>query len=125
MAAAARSRSPPRCSSRKSLHALYEYSRLHGAVGLRWGFIDERIPAPWVHTDEQKLYGLEQSALAMNVPLEVVHGSAPGWNDPWSRVCLAFVEQDASGWRTWLVDEDSFPIDEADVQRARLAVEVH
>lgn len=30
----------------KSLCALYEYGRLHGAVRLRWGFLDERIPAP-------------------------------------------------------------------------------
>lgn len=32
----------------KSLFALYEYGRLHGAVRLRWGFLDEFIPAPWV-----------------------------------------------------------------------------
>src|SRR3990170_98776 len=33
----------------KSLFALYQYGRLHGAVRLRWGFLDEMIPAPWVH----------------------------------------------------------------------------
>ena len=38
---------------------------------------------------------------------------------------LAHVEQDASGWRTWLIDEDGFPIDEDEVQRARLAVALH
>lgn len=108
----------------KSLYALYEYGRLHGAVRLRWGFLDERIPAPWVHRDEPTLHDLKQSALAMEVPLEVVVGSAPGWADPWSRVRLAHVEQDANGWRTWLVDDDGLPIDEAEVQRARLAVEV-
>ena len=109
----------------KSLYALYEYGRLHGAVRLRWGFLDERIPAPWVHRDEPMLHDLKRSALTMNVPLEVVVGSAPGWGEPWSRVRLAHVEQDASGWRTWLIDEDGFPIDEDEVQRARLAVALH
>jgi hypothetical protein len=109
----------------KSLYALYEYGRLHGAVRLRWGFLDERIPAPWVHRDEPRLYDLERSAFAMNVPLEVVVGNAPGWGEPWSRVRLAYVEQDDSGWRTWLTDEDGLPIDEAEVQRARLPVALH
>ena len=109
----------------KSLHALYEYGRLHGAVRLRWGFLDERIPAPWVHRDEPTLHDLKRSALAMNVPLEVVVGSAPGWDEPWSRVRLAHVEQDANGWRTWLTDQDGLPIHEADVQLARLPVALH
>lgn len=42
----------------KSLFALYQYGRLHGAVRLRWGFLDERIPAPWVHRDERTLFDL-------------------------------------------------------------------
>jgi hypothetical protein len=109
----------------KSLHALYEYGRLHGAVRLRWGFLDERIPAPWVHRDEPVLYDLMRSALAMNVPLEVVLGSAPGWSEPWSRGRTAHVEQDANGWRTWLVEAGGLPIDEAEVQCARLAVVLH
>jgi hypothetical protein len=109
----------------KSLYALYEYSRLHGAVRLRWGFLDELLPAPWVHPDEPGLHALERSALAMNVPLEVVVGSAPGWAEPWSRVRLAHVVQDDSGWRTWLVDEGGFPIDEAEVQLARLPMARH
>ncbi len=109
----------------KSLHALYEYGRLHRAVRLRWGFLDEHLPAPWVHRDEPTLHDLQQSALAMNVPLEVVVGTAPGWDDPWSRVRLAYVESDVNGWRTWLVDEDGIRIDDADVQRARLSETLH
>lgn len=109
----------------KSLHALYEYGRLHGAMRLRWGFLDERIPVPWVHRDEPTLHDLKKSGLAMNVPLEVVVGSAPGWSEPWSRVQVAHVEQDPNGWRTWLVGDDGTVIDEADVQRARLAVRLH
>lgn len=108
----------------KSLYALYEYGCLHRTVRLRWGFLDERIPAPWVHYDQQTLYDLKRSALAMNVPLEVVVGSAPGWGNPWSRVRLAYVEQGESRWSNWLVDEYGYPIDEREVQRARLSVAV-
>lgn len=109
----------------KSLYALYEYGRLHGAVRLRWGFLDERIPAPWVHDDEPKLYDLKKAALAMNVPLEVVIGSAPGWGEPWSRAVLAQVRQEPRGWPTWLIDELGTHIPDADIQRARLSVTVH
>lgn len=103
----------------KSLHALYEYGRLHGVVRLRWGFLDEEITAPWAHRDEEKLYHLKQVALEGGRLLEVVVGSAPGWSDPWSRARRAHVEQDPSGWRTWLRDEDGCPIDDLEVQLAR------
>ena len=66
----------------KSLFALYEYGRLHGTVRLRWGFLDETLPAPWVHRDEPTLYNLKEQALERDVPLEVVVGNAPGWADP-------------------------------------------
>jgi hypothetical protein len=105
----------------KSLYALYEYGRLHRAVRLRWGFLDERIPAPWVHFDEPTLATLKKSALAQSTPLEVVVGSAPGWEQPWSRGRLARVEQEAGGWGSRLVDEEGYLIPEADVQRARLS----
>jgi hypothetical protein len=106
-------------SDAKSLHALYQYGRLHSAVRLRWGFLDERIPAPWVHWDEPTLFDLMRSALALNEPLEVVVGTAPGWSDPWSRVRRAYVAQGERGWPTGLVAEDGSPIDAAEVQRAR------
>lgn len=109
----------------KSLHALYEYGRLHGSVRLRWGFLDERLGAPWVHRDEPVLHDLMTRALQMRVPLEVVTGSAPGWEEPWARVRLAYVERDVDGYGWGLVDEDGFVIDRVDVQRARLPVAVH
>jgi hypothetical protein len=108
-------------SDAKSLFALYQYGLLHGAVRLRWGFLDERIPAPWVHSDEPRLYHLMKRARGLRVPLEVVIGSAPGWADPWSRVRTAHVESDEGGWRLWLLDEQGYPIDEVEVQAARLA----
>jgi hypothetical protein len=107
----------------KSLYALYQYGRLHGAVRLRWGFLDEMIPAPWVHRDEPTLYHLMQQAYGLRVPLEVVVGSAPGWTIPWSRAQQAYVEKDERGWQSWLVDEQGQGISEDDVQLARLADE--
>lgn len=109
----------------KSLYNLYEYGLLHGLLCLRWGFLDERIPAPWFQADGQTLRHLKETALAKNVPLEVVIGSAPGWDDPWSRARVAFPEKDAYGWPTWITDEEGSPIDEDAIQRARLAVTIH
>jgi len=105
----------------KSLHALYEYGRLHGVVRLRWGFLDEQLSAPWAYSDEARLYDLKKAALAANAALEVVAGNAPGWADPWSRRRLARVVPDGSGWGTRLVDEEGLPIFDLEVQRARLA----
>jgi hypothetical protein len=105
----------------KSLFALYEYGRLHGGVRLRWGFLDEMLPAPWVHRDETTLYNLKEQAIRRQVPLEVVVGAAPGWADPWSRRQLAFVDNEGAAWRSWLTDERGDAIDEAEIQRARLA----
>lgn len=104
----------------KSLHALYEYGRLHGTVRLRWGFLDERIPAPWVHRDEPTIYEMEKTAFERGAPLEVVVGSAPGWSDPWSRAQWVEVEQDEPGWHRWLIDENGDIVDPLDVQLARI-----
>ena len=108
-------------ASVKSLFALYEYGRLHGTVRLRWGFLDERIPAPWVHRDETTLYRLKRSAVEAKCPLEVVVGCSPGWDEPWARGQVVFVEPDAPGWGSVLVDERGRVVDDADVQLARLA----
>ncbi len=105
----------------KSLYALYQYGRLHGAVRLRWGFLDEMLPAPWVHRDEPMLYQLLKDAYTRRVSLDVVVGSAPGWTDPWSRVRRVFPATDAWGWPSRLVDEQGYEIPRADVQLARLS----
>lgn len=38
---------------------------------------------------------------------------------------MAFVEQGASRWELWLIDEAGMPVEDADVQWARLAASVH
>ncbi len=109
----------------KALVALYQYGRLHGAVRLRWGFLDEMIPAPWVDRDETKLYGLKIRALELGAPLEVVVGSAPGWTEPWTRARRCRVVSDGSRWGRLLVDETGVVLPDRDVQFARLVVSVH
>ena len=104
----------------KSLFALYQFGRLHGAVRLRWGFLDEMLPAPWVHRDESTLHHLLKEAYQRNLPLDVVIGSAPGWADPWARAQRAFAAADTRGWPSRLVDEQGYEIPRADVQLARL-----
>lgn len=105
----------------KSLYALYQYGRLHGAVRLRWGFLDEMLPAPWVHRDEPTLHHLLEDAYTRGLSLDVVAGSTPGWTDPWSRVRRAFPATDAWGWPSRLVDEQGHEIPRADVQLARFS----
>ena len=104
----------------RSLYALYQYGRLHGCVRLRWGFLDEMLPAPWVHRDESTLYHLLKDAHERGVPLEVVAGGSPGWADPWSRVRRAYVATDAWQSASLLADEQGYEIPRADVQLARL-----
>jgi len=105
----------------KSLHAMYEYGRLHGALHLRWGFLDEWIRVPWVDLDEPKLGHLLEEALERGVPLDIVAGSAPGWADPWARARRCVVRAGPDRWSHWLIDEHGQVVDEAEVQKARLA----
>lgn len=109
----------------KSLHALYQYGRLHGAVRLRWRSLDEFLPAPWVHHDEKRLYHQKETAFQLGVPLRVVAGSSPDWENPWSRSKLVEAKKDPSGRSIWLVDEFGFVVDDAEIQAARLAMRVH
>ena len=104
----------------KSLLALYQYGRLHGRVRLRWGFLDEDLPAPWVQWDERTLHDLMKRSDELKVPLEIVTGSAPGWEHPWSRSRLAFAGKQPDGWRCELIDEDGDLVYEPDIQAARL-----
>lgn len=109
----------------KSLYALHEYGRLHHMVRLRWGFLDERLPAPWVHRDEPYLGELMKQALALGIKLEVVVGNAPGWADPWARAVSARVVQGERPWEQHLVDEMGMPVRTDEIQLARLATTVH
>ncbi|MEO7273799.1 MAG: hypothetical protein ABI211_17515 [Vicinamibacterales bacterium] len=104
----------------RSLVALDQYGRVHGAVRVRWGFMDEMLPVPWVHRDEPTLHDLMKDAYARQVPLDVVVGSAPGWSDRWARAQSAHVVADAWGWPAFLVDDEGVEIARAEVQLARV-----
>lgn len=104
----------------RSLHALYEYGRLHGAVLVRKGSLDERLPVAWVHSDEVQLSRLMDRASAENRPLEAIVGRPPEWSDPWSGSVRLWVEKGEQSWQRWLVDDRGFPIDRETVQRARV-----
>jgi len=101
----------------KSLHALYAYGMLHGAVRLRWGFLDEGMAAPWKRIDDPGLYDLMRDAQQRGTVLEVVTGTAPGWSEPWARAQRARVVDDHGGPR--LVDEEGWPIPTEEVQAVR------
>lgn len=103
----------------KALHALYAYGMLHGAVRLRWGFLDEGIAAPWKRIDDPGLHDLLRRSAATGRALEVVVGSAPGWSEPWSRAQRARAVE-RNGWPQ-LVDEAGLPMREEEVQAVRWA----
>lgn len=104
----------------KALVAYYDYGRLHHWVRLRWGFLDDAIPVPWVHRDESNLYELKREAHESGRGLEVVSGSAPGWGNPWARARVCQVVSDARPYGRRLVDNEGFPVDDRDVQLARV-----
>jgi hypothetical protein len=104
----------------KSLFALYQYGRTQGRVRLKWGFIDEHLFAPWVHSDEMTLFEMRRKALETGRPLELVTGSAPGWEDPWARKQLVFAEQGLNRWDVLLITDDGWPVVESEVQLARI-----
>ena len=104
----------------KSLYALYQFSRLHGAVRLRWGFLDEMVSAPWVLREEPGLHHLMKRANEEGCALEVVVHRAPGWEEPWARAVLArVVPGEHYGYH--LVGEDGYEIVRMEVQAARLS----
>ena len=109
----------------KAIFALYQYGKVHGCVRLRWGFLDEMFPAPWHHRDEPMLYHLLREAHALSMGIIAVVGSAPGWEDPWSRARRLDVVRGTSEYDLLLCDEHGSFVDERDVQLARLEAVVH
>jgi hypothetical protein len=109
----------------KALFALHEYGRLHGAVRLRWGFLDQMFPAPWLHRDEPTFYALMREARSLGLGILAVIGPAPGWEQPWARAQRLEVEQGRREHDLVLVDDRGTIVDECDVQLARLEIMVH
>jgi len=108
-----------------SLYALYQYGRTHGCLRLRWANIDDMLPVPWVHGDEDVLDHLSSKAFTLGIAIEAVVGRAPEWTVPWARARLLRVIVGRREHDRILIDEDGFEVDERDVQVARLAVAIH
>jgi hypothetical protein len=72
-------------SDAKALYAFYRYGALHGYVRLRWGFLNELLPADFAAPGETRLHDILKDAMESGFPAEIVIGTAPGWADPWSR----------------------------------------
>jgi hypothetical protein len=105
----------------KSLLALYRYGCLHHCLRLRWGFLDERVPAPWADQFGWGVYSLIEQAEDLDVPLEVVLGTAPAWEDPWARASLVRPRRFPGDLHAELIDDRSQPVHIPDIQAARLA----
>jgi hypothetical protein len=105
----------------RSLLAIYEYGRLHGAIRLRWGSLETWISVPWSHRDEPRLPHIKDRALEIGLPLDVVLGKVADWNDPWSRFSRVYVRRGASEWTRELIDESGREIDEGEIQLARIS----
>jgi hypothetical protein len=69
----------------KSLLAFYTYGILHRQVRLRWGFLDEHLPVDWALPGDPSLHSILEQCRESGELVEIVLGSAPGWNEPWSR----------------------------------------
>jgi hypothetical protein len=69
----------------KSLYAFYHYGHLHRRVRLQWGFLDESLGVDWAHPGDPSLHGILEECRENGGLVDIVSGSAPGWNDPWSR----------------------------------------
>lgn len=78
-------------SDAKAMFAHYRYGLLHHYVRLRWGFLDEFLSADWALPDDVHLRDLLEEAKASEVPVDLVCGSAPGWEHPWARAVRARV----------------------------------
>jgi hypothetical protein len=106
----------------KALYAFYRYGVLHGEVMLRWGFLNTSLPVDWAERGDLGIYEQLKHAMEVGEPVEVVlGGSAPGWEDPWSRGQIAWVQ----GVRQWdvvlrLADEVQLR-DRRDIQAIRPA----
>jgi hypothetical protein len=108
----------------KSLLALYEFGRTHGAVRLLSTWIDDMLPVSWVHSDEVRLYELMRKAHDRGTGIEAVVGR-PSWPAPWARARAYRVMQGRDRYDLVLVDQRGMVVDERDIQLARLSETVH
>ena len=77
-----------------SIHALYEYARLHGYVRVRFGFVDERLAIDWsLPRESDFLYAILREAERETRLVEIVLGRAPDRKDPWPDAHRGYVSE--------------------------------
>ena len=69
----------------KSLLAFYNHGVLHRRVRLRWGFLDEDLGVDWAEPGDLSLHDILEECRDSGRLADIVAGSSPGWNAPWSR----------------------------------------
>ncbi len=106
-------------SDAKSLYAYYMYGRLHGHVRLRWGFLDDSLAVEWRLPGEDSLHEILSQAERDRREVEVVVGSAPGWEEPWSRMQVGLVRREGQ-WSPPTVQLGGRVVPADEVQAARL-----
>ncbi len=85
-------------SETKALFAFYSYGVLHRGVRLKWGFLDEVLNVDWALDGDTSLLGFLYEAMRTKRPVQLVMGSAPGWEDPWSRAQGTTIRDIRGGW---------------------------
>lgn len=107
----------------KSLVAMHRYARLHHALRIRVGSVDDMIPCGWVESDAISVNGLLRAALARGAQVEFVAGKAPPWDEPWADARRGDVEP-LGHWFS-LFEEAGYSIDLRDLQALRIVGTVH
>ncbi|MFP3941554.1 MAG: hypothetical protein ACLF0P_14750 [Thermoanaerobaculia bacterium] len=80
----------------EALWAYYRFGVLHREVCLRWGAVEDFIPAGWAHPGDPSLLQMAREARESGRVLEVVPGRPPAWPDPWEGSTLVEVEERGS-----------------------------
>lgn len=99
-------------SDAKSLLAFYNYGLLHRRVRLRWGFLDEDLGVDWAEPGDLSLHDVLEEYRKSGAAVDVVTGSAAGWNEPWSRavrvrvVSFDYVAITVESGETWTIYRD-------------------
>lgn len=106
-------------SDAKALYAFYRYGVLHRYVLLHWGFLHELLPADWALPGDTHVYDILKEAKTTGSLVDVVVGTAPGWENPWSRAQRVRIIDVNS--RSVLVDSDAGGWELADIQDVRLS----
>lgn len=102
-----------------ALASLYAYGVLHGAVRLRWGFLEEALGVRWAQPGDLHAWTILDEAMKAGAEAEIVIGAAPGWEEPWGRARRVRVVSLSAGAWTFEQEGHVFEVDRYEVAAAR------